>query len=1062
MNTHHLKILLPLTLLIGVFAVPATATAAVYGANGGGNNLSTTGGGGGGGGGGRVMINDLTFSGIDAPWQEAQGNRKIRFNRTGDKGHNAFFQKNNRNVAYNGGKTAVAEPPGYGANFVRTPSALNKYYFDQVRYTNTCFVRKDVLYSNDGNCMHFLTFGSVFGWHQVHGAGPSSAESVGNFDTSTGTQGNGNVAMVRIWRECRGELSGNPAAAAKVQIQKYVAEGQGEAQPTTSVSQDHCDTTPIFERTVAPDKRTSQENYFYGYWDQGTKKYRPGSESRAALSSVSVKDRVSGGGLNKSCSRTTIQSAKKRKFCTVGGHYNPNASGPYLQRRCQNGGLGDNVVWTRNELRGEIAYRQNHGTQKGFFRRHKNQLNSWANSGNGPYPATPFPAFANTFRERNQLCETLNEWVAVKWRVPGPAGGVRSRVNLRFNGIPGRIYTSQIVILDPRENILHQSVNTFTAPSLPGPEGGPVCIPPDPRCPQPPPEPAADTSPPIGGIPAGECDKSSLSNTPSSCEVSATPEAPAEEGIDGETGESSGDTDYSRWFPRALQVGIYNREDATSSNVFAAYNRNHPQRTIYGGGGAWRQESAQDGELRGRAGHGSDPQIITAKAPLFSDGDRSLAGGFDTTVRRATETPSYDPNNPDHNLAEQFRTNDVRYNGLVGENRRPVGSWNPNAPISYSPFTRLTSEFCEAGSPGVARFSDGPEVSRSCNAFEPLGFGWTAKDAYYLPPVTAGGARELNGAQYTDLSTNFTQEKDGPARLKLDAHGPNNNIRNRLVRIEIWDADVYPGNPQDIYDEAGEDDGGAAPVYTVKPERAAYANGEIRFCRTTKTETRSYTRPRYLYTVSHLDQYRFDRSLDGGRGGYGNEAVSNENDASFYNEGRFYGNGGAAPDEPYWKRDDGRLYKRDARPGGAGNYTQIWGRWWWPHHTQGAGGSWNYRAPGGPPATDIGGPYNVYSRTPETVFYDVVVPDPACVSENSPVDAQAWSVEEQQYVETLPKGRYVVRYVVSFDAAYGDFPGGHWGIRSRLMENPTQNWVNKFTFQLSRNFLPVFDSRASG
>lgn len=1028
---------------------------------------SGSGSGGGGGIGGALLLNDIEYKSRTFDWTTSL--------------HNDFFASVKKT------KTAVSSPAAKASAarnvFFDSPvgnaSSVNRRAWNQIAITNACSVpdiREATGWKNGEKCRNInpntKRLGIAGGWQEIHVDAPGG---------KSGPAGNPIGAIVRVWRECRGT-------------------GGTKDQPnriTGYESKEKCE-TPILERVLPSTDHnlTGQSPWFYGYGAGDSYKASEDPEKGVAQSPGNY----SAGVLYKSCATLIRRSADRALYCGTGpaggvrGATYKGGSGGYFQQQCSTGSISKNDKWSRQELAAELNARQGktaNSEDKEWFKDNQDKLQSWADTGD----ISKFPPVANTTTEKKRICNALSEWATINWSILGNTGVGYGNVDVDINGIPGRVYAIQIAIVDRSETILEQKVELLTSPTS---VKTPTCVP-NPCQPCPGEPKSSSCNSPIAQVPetnspsVAECDKAILTNEIGSCSITASPDvAPPSEDNDGETSSPSDvdENSASTWFPRSFGGGIYNRQDASKDGWQEAYDKNHPSRSFTNTVGGWTYGNILDSTLQGFVSSDSANYRrvdgMVGKGVLVNDGDRSLSGGYQVSVARATEMPfrdnGYDANTPEA-IKEHYRTEDIRYVDFVGESIRPVGQWNKQA-NTYLDTKRLTSENCQGGARewapangttgtadwnniqsckwGEGGFNDGIIRGSGANA-------WRVKDAYYLPPTKAGSG-------YRDLAVSFTQEKTDEAKLSLDSHGT--SLAQRVVGIEVYSERDYFEGGLPTYAVAGSD---------ADMVNAAQANGQIRFCPTTKLITvqdppYQVTENKLVANLAHSQTawqgWSFD--IDSVQG-FGNKYVPDyfRGGKAFYDDDRYDGNGPMAagyisvqPDIQFWKKD-GNYY--DENPGGGA--TVAWGRSWWNYYTK-KGGKWvlatkrNTTNPRDPSYDGDNGPYNLYKQETRTVTPEprqVRVPNEDCKGGygiakktqeiNPDSDTPQYRVRDDQTQEKLPAGNYVVVYRISFQ---NGFEGGYWGVNGQLQWRQGKRWANGYTYQSSSSFLPVYDSRPVG
>jgi hypothetical protein len=927
-----------------------------------------------------------------------------------------------------------AESKGGGASF-------NNKAGRQIGWWNRCNVRSNVIKSSDSSCETTPRGMTGAGsWGEVHVDAPLReplANPVGPYGTSAALMGAANTVSIRIWRECRREGA------------SYVTGGTAPEQ-SPSIAGGDCEVDPIYERTIpASDNNATQQTYFWAA-RSGGRTAATGSYTNSAFSALGKKD--SAGVLFRACTGSNL--------CNDTAGYKGGISYPDA---CRNGGIST-VKWSRDEVLAELEYLTTSDDvdlqARKFWRDRENTIKSWADGSRNSLP--PISASA-----RARFCRDFSEWLAVDWDVPGRKSS-STKLQLNFNAIPDRLYGVQVVITDPRENILAQSFQFLTGAATPSPPvPGGRCIPGtgDPRCPNPPsPTPSAPEPAPVQL--AATFPKSAVAGAGSVVTADTRPT-----GADlPDNGSSSDDRarKQSIWLPRALSFSVFNPADDTGSDdaALSQYRTNHQNPKVNGGGDTFdlagrgmarkpapsRSSSGSvDDRVDSELGHaGASARYLSAFAPLLATGGLGLA----SRVSMATINPTRAVNdgwvNDGGLLKEDYdvraRGDEIRAATLIGEAKSYSYS-NVNASSRYR-WERLTMDTCDDGV--STRY---PAISGvGCSPGHALRNGWKASDAYYVP------ARSSGDVALDALFMQDGQDKDPetdeylPAEARIQLQGTDPNLHARVRRIEIWS--------QERFLRRSDDD---QPNYVIADGRAPLAGGEARFCRAReKVFHPAWDEPQpnlvTSYNVRAYHRLWWTNPWHAGAPDIVNPRVH----PSFYNDEYFGGLPGVSADVKFFLHNPtGRLWQVDGE-GGHGNkpapwkpndYSVVYGRSWWDDTNA---------APGPDGINDNVGRRDLYYEEaqppihhPAKWTHDGI--NPECMDHGGNSNAQdPEAVYGTSFPDGLRTGQYVVRYIVTPGPAF------HWGIRARLKTNDTATPRVSYDLQNRQGFLQVFRSRTAG
>jgi len=702
-----------------------------------------------------------------------------------------------------------APAPAGGRGTDVTPGfGINADIADQVKWTNTCEVASPEKIWSSGNCVKSLS--GVTGnnsWGEVHYATPSGSGSQPTAGPIT------NVS-VRVWREC-----------AKGEDKNYSTAGSGSTHASASGSK--CTVDPIFERVIpytdgdgsyAP----TQADYFTSH-RSGGKTVPGGQNAQSGFTSDSA------GPLFGDCLTAAREAGVTSLWCQddkVEKVTNDSDSGSFFEDHCQSGVIGSPVHWSDREIIQEANYRMANGLihdNKDLNSSRGQKIIAWAADGrkvNGQKSLWP-PAISH-----DQACDWFSERLTVGWGINTGAdnGKPSAHVNLRLNGIAGRLYGVQMVYLDNRENIVQQTFavrasestavaepteendETCTAKNgkkYPWPKGTPMpaeCGDPaacpdalgvlhyykagDPQpgvCNWNPTEINAATSPAAGHMTA-IFPNTQLVGQQAPVEVRSSPEQAAGGDPNGATTTLSG---RALWEPRNLKLSIYNSHDDNTGaddaqTALGKYQNNHTI-GILASGSAWLTSPVfpviSPHPLSGNA------KVWSSHVPLLWNPDNSY--GNKMSVRVANPTRSL-PQNQAYDAGARARAYEARFATLLGESRFPyqfkIDSAGKAPSVSYGDWERLTADNCGAAQIQPKIKIDGQY--KNCANYE-LAKGWRVEDAYKLPSVTSNSGASVR----LDLPSNFNQAKDGPGHIILDSDNP--TLSYFLGSPEVWKFDEY-------------------------------------------------------------------------------------------------------------------------------------------------------------------------------------------------------------------------------------------------------------------------------
>lgn len=782
---------LPLTALVAVLAclgalVMASSALALPGgssSSGPGNTPA-----GSGGGGGKITVND--FLGL--------GHTTFRFDSSRQRAFEANYCSPSAGTCANdalvmrpdasGHATSVGGRDAYGGAITGSYSAWNRQAFGDIGVANTCpvTVQGGVFNTRPPKGCYF-TSNADPRIREIHPKEPGGEATV-----EGGTQ----IAMVRIWRSCR---------ATRDDTGRALSYG----------GRSSCAVQPIYER-VAPEH--DDPGRFGKTWDNTTyfNVLRGGDGTAHATSSnrhdaFHAASRRIAGPLYSSCARRSCLGA--------GGAYIGGAYGDYtrtapakrnLQSLCQRGPLASGTRWDEFELSKEIAYRASKGEQP--YKGHKEAMLDWAAADARDRRPLP-PGFTSSRSSLEQLCGDLSEHLSVSWHIGAKTvGGGGANVDVEGNLVPGRVYMVQIVFADARENVTGEAIQMIASTSLKAQR--PHNLPP------------ARSFPVTGGADAvlprgafiGTYTDNSLSAQPSflsgdrgNCPRTG-PRGPLCL-VDAETAWGESVTvdplDYSLWMPRAAAFSVFNSRDGADGSGTGSYGVTH-QVSVNGSGGTPMTMSAGRGGQFPLVFGNSDADHET-KAAL--DGRQVWAGfiplfpnltGYRSDLRVANARTTYAPKRGprtgvggstyEPSVASRVRSEETRFMTLLGENRYEYTTWSVgDAAKTVYRQQRLTMDDCS----GAALHPDldlgtGPKPICDPKAALPGSGGWKVRDAYRVPATGVG-------APWQDLTSLFSQEKTGKARIDLFLSNP--AVASSVAGLEVWDADRYqsraPGNLPD-------------------------------------------------------------------------------------------------------------------------------------------------------------------------------------------------------------------------------------------------------------------------